>query len=172
MKTLFLIAALAGAVYLIMQTPAGQNWLEESPNEPNVAMQQEIKKLQQTSSQVAKSLENKVTELVNSLDQQQQTHINQLENRIAELENELIMARITESQTPETFQQPIAAPSGQQDNTNNLTQPFVVSEFEQASFTQPAAEQISAKTLQHRRQAKLQDIAEKMQLSSLQALVD
>jgi len=164
MKTLFLIAALAGAVYLVMQTPAGKNWLEESQNDPELTMQQEIKKLKQTSSQVAKSLENKVTELVNTLNQPQQTQINQLENRIAELENELIMTRVAENKPSQTFRQDATLEEPTQQNV-------VVTDLQEV-YTQSDSVADSAKTLQHRRQAKLQDIAEKMQLSSLQALVD
>lgn len=123
MKILFFIAALAGAVYLIIQTPAGKAWLHQS--EP--------------STQVAQSLENKMTEFAQRLNQKQQAQINQLESRIAELEKE----RIT-------------VPS--------------VKEFVPDS---PAPLAIAAdENLQRKRQARLQDIAQKMEMSSLQALVN
>ena len=170
MKTLFFIAALAGAVYLIMQTPAGKAWLQES--EPELNIQQEIQEVQQVSTQVLESVETKMTEFAQHLNQKQQAQINQLENRIAELENELIMGRITQQQQQQSvsnskvtllpYKQPedqfVALPPKQGfDIDTQTTETLAVT---------------SDNALQRKRQARLQDIAEKMEMSSLQALVN
>jgi len=173
MKTLFFIAALAGAVYLIMQTPAGQSWLQES--EPELDIQQEVQKeiqqVEHVSKQVVQSLENKVSELAQNLNQKQQAQIDQLENRIAELENELIMGRIAQKQQQfaadgvvtlhpyKQMEQAYASSAIEQDlhlNTQTPDTPVVTSNNQ----------------LQRKRQARLQDIADKMEISSLQALVN
>lgn len=126
MKILFFIAALAGAVYLIMQTPAGNAWLEQS--EPELDIRQEIQKVQQVSTQFAQRL-----------NQKQQAQISQLESRIAELENQLIT---------------VTSPQG-------------------LALDSPApVVTTSDNNLQRKRQARLQDIVQKMEISSLQALVD
>jgi hypothetical protein len=182
MKTLFFIAALAGAVYLIMQTPAGKAWLEES--EPELSMQQAaqqaIKKVEQVSTQVAHSpkdktledLENKITEFAQRFNQTQQVQIDQLENRIAELENELVMGRIAKKQPLQTvpnsnvtvhpYQHPDA-----DDAAQALSQNVAVN-----APTTDTSVATTDKQLQRIRQARLQDIAEKMEMSSLQALVN
>jgi hypothetical protein len=199
MKTLFFIAALAGAVYLIMQTPAGQAWLEES--EPELELQQETQhqikpnnqKLEQVSTQVAhspedktpenkaledledKTLENKMSELAQHLNQKQQSQIEQLENRIAELENELILGRVTQKQ-----QQPsVASGNVTLHSSNQSEQNFVAAVaaptpqgFDIGTPTPDTLIAISYNQLQRKRQARLQDIAQKMEMSSLQALVN
>ena len=172
MKTLFFIAALLGAVYLIMQTPAGQAWLEESEPEPNVQqeIQDKIQQAQQVSTQAAQSLENKVTELAQSLNQQQQTQINQLENRIAELENELIMGRIDQKQQPSVPNEEVS-PQSTQPSEPQLIATSYPQDF---ALDSPASVKTTDNSvqLQRKRQARLQDIAEKMEMSSLQALVN
>lgn len=174
MKTLFFIAALAGGVFLIMQTPAGKAWLENG--EPSVDFSQptqhKMQPLEQVRSQVSGSLENKVTELTQRLNQKQQAQIDQLESRIAELENELIMERIAKKQQPQTrssgsvtlhpYQQS-QAPSVAPTSTQGLVK------ITSAPDTLVAS---AEKQLQRNRQARLQDIAEKMEMSSLQALVN
>jgi hypothetical protein len=179
MKTLFFIAALAGAVYLIMQTPAGKAWLEESEPESSMqqSAQQEIKKVEQVSTQVAhspkdKTLEDKMTEFAQRFNQTQQVKTKQLENRIAELENELIMGRIAKRQllqsepnsnvTLHPYQQPDEDYAAQP-----LSQNFAVN-----APTPITSIATTDNQLQRHRQAKLQDIAEKMEMSSLQALVN
>ena len=169
MKTLFFIAALAGAVYLIMQTPAGQAWLQES--EPELDILQTVQKAEQNLTPVAQSLENKVTKLAQTLNQEQQAQIDQLENRIAELENELIMGRIAQKQQPSVadgvvtlypYNQPEAA------LLNSVTEQSI-----DLNTTTPDALVATSDTqLQRQRQARLQDIADKMEMSSLQALVN
>lgn len=182
MKTLFFIAALAGAVYLIMQTQAGKAWLEKSEPESRVqqAAQQEIKKVEQVSTQVAHSpkdktledLEHKITEFAQRFNQTQQVQIDQLENRIAELENELVMGRITKKQQLQSV------PSGnmtlypdQQPDEDYAAQPLSQS-FAVNAPTPDTSVATTDKQLQRIRQARLQDIAEKMEMSSLQALVN
>jgi hypothetical protein len=179
MKTLFFIAAMAGAVYLIMQTPAGKAWLEESEPELSIQQtaQQEIKKVEQVSTQVAhspkdKTLEDKITELAQRFNHTQQVQIDQLENRIAELENELVMGRIAKKQllqsvpngkvTVHPYQQ-----SDEDDAAQPLSQNFAVN-----APTADTSIATTDKQLQRIRQARLQDIAEKMEMSSLQALVN
>jgi hypothetical protein len=173
MKTLFFIAALAGAVYLIMQTPAGQAWLQESEAELEFSQQtqQKIQKLEQVSTQVAQSLENKVTELVQNLNQKQQAQIDQLENRIAELENELIMDRIAQQQQPTVSDGVVTLHPYKQSEVA-----YVGSATEQGlalnTETPDTLAATSNNQLQRKRQARLQDIADKMEMSSLQALVN
>jgi hypothetical protein len=181
MKTLFFIAALAGAVYLIMQTPAGKAWLKQS--EPELHIQQgvkketlkDIKETQQVatlSSQIVQSLEDKMTELTQHLNQKQQTQINRLENRIAELENELVMGRIAKKQQPQSV-------SSAQVTLHPYKQPkeqFVAlpskQNFDKGAHTPNVLAVTSTNQLQRKRQARLQDIAQKMEMSSLQALVN
>ena len=185
MKTLFFIAALAGSVYLIIQTPAGKAWLEDS--EPEVSIQQtaqqETKKVAppsaqitqasaQASAQVTQSLEDRMTEFAQRFNQAQQVQIDQLENRIAELENELVMGRIAKKQplqsvsnsnvTLHPYQQP-----DEQDVTEALSQGHTLN-----AQTPDTLVVTTANQLQNNRQARLQDIAEKMEMSSLQALVN
>jgi hypothetical protein len=179
MKTLFFIAALLGAVYLIMQTPAGKAWFEESETEVNIQqkIRQEVKNKQQISTQVLQSVEKKMTELAQRLNQKQQTQINQLENRIAELENELIMGRVANKQpksvsssgvTLHPYKQPeeqLVASSSLQTPMQNSKQGIELGSPDTFAVT-------SNKQLQRKRQARLQDIAQKMEMSSLQALVN
>ncbi|WP_339721942.1 DUF2730 domain-containing protein [uncultured Paraglaciecola sp.] len=170
MKTLFFIAALAGAVYLIMQTPAGQAWLQES--EPELEIQQTAEKVHQVSTQVAQNLENTVTELAQDLTQKQQVQIDQLEDRIAELENELIMGRVAQKQqsmadgvvTLHPYNQPEAAKV----NTTNKQNVDINAAAPEAL----AAASNNQLQRQRQRQARLQDIADRMEMSSLQALVN
>jgi len=170
MKTLFFIAALAGAVYLIMQTPAGKAWLQES--EPELNIQQKIQEVQKVSTQVLESVETKMTEFAQHLNQKQQAQINQLENRIAELENELIMGRITQQQQQQSV-------SNSKVTLHPYKQPedqFVAlppkQGFDIDTQTTETLAVTSDNALQRKRQARLQDIAEKMEMSSLQALVN
>jgi len=183
MKTLFFIATLLGAVYLIMQTPAGKAWFEDSDTEVNIQqkIQQKVKNKQQISTQVLQSIEKKMTELAQRLNQKQQTQIKQLENRIAELENELIMGRVANKQpksvsssgvTLHPYKQPeeqlVASSSLQtpmQNSMQNSKQNFELGSTDTFAVT-------SNKQLQRKRQARLQDIAQKMEMSSLQALVN
>ena len=185
MKTLFFIAALAGAVYLIMQTPAGQSWLHES--EPESEIQQTAQKVEQVSTEVAQSIENKVTELAQNLNQKQQTQIKQLEDRIAELENELIMGRVAQNRQAQHQQQKVDSQSvvdgvvtlhpydqHAQSDTQiaattvkpNMVVDTVAAEVSNTLATAPNNQ------LQRQRQARLQDIADRMEMSSLQALVN
>lgn len=177
MKTLFFIAALAGTVYLIMQTPAGKAWLEES--EPELNFQQETKKVEQTVTQVAETIENKMTEFAQHLNQKQQVQINQLKNRLAELENELIMDRIAQKQQKSTSSSnvtlhPYKQPQEQffAHSSNQVSKPASKQGFDISTPTPDALAAISDNQLQHNRQARLQDIAQKMEISSLQALVN
>jgi protein-tyrosine-phosphatase len=181
MKTLFFIAALAGAVYLIMQTPAGKAWLEQS--EPELHIQQgiqkkareEIKEEQQVATvslQMVQLVEKKMTELTQHVNQKQQAQINQLESRIAELENELVMGRIAKKQQQQSV-------SSAQVTLHPYKQPkeqFVALPSEQGfdidAQTADVLTATSASQLQRKRQARLQDIAQKMEMSSLQALVN
>ena len=169
MKTLFFIAALAGAVYLIMQTPAGQAWLEES--DPQLQFSQQTQQVEQVSTQVMESLENKVTELAQNLNQKQQAQIDQLESRIAELENELIIGRIAQKQQPSVADGVVTIHP-----YNQTEQTTVTSLTEQGLEINTAIPNLLAATsdkqLQRKRQARLQDIANKMEMSSLQALVN
>lgn len=171
MKTLFFIAALLGSVYLVLQTPAGQAWMEESEPELEIKQdtQKEIPKVEAVSTQVLQSLENKVSELAQNINQKQQTQINQLENRIAELENELIMGRIAQNQQPSTENSVVTLHPYKQTQETLLN-----SAPEQASVvsTPNTLAAASEKQLQRKRQAKLQDIADRMEMSSLQALVN
>jgi hypothetical protein len=169
MKTLFFIAALAGAVYLIMQTPAGRAWLEES--DPQLQFSQQTQQVEQVSTQVMESLENKVTELAQNLNQKQQAQIDQLESRIAELENELIIGRIAQKQQPSVADGVVTIHP-----YNQTEQTTVTSLTEQGLEINTAIPNLLAATsdkqLQRKRQARLQDIANKMEMSSLQALVN
>jgi hypothetical protein len=175
MKTLFFIAALLGSVYLVLQTPAGQAWMEESEPELEIKQdtQKEIPKVESVSTQVLQSLENKMSELAQNINQKQQTQINQLENRIAELENELIMGRIAQNQQPSTDNSVVTLHPYKQTQATLLN-----SAPEQASVVSTpipntlALAATSEKQLQRKRQAKLQDIADRMEMSSLQALVN
>ena len=179
MKTLFFIAALLGSVYLVLQTPAGQAWMEESEpeleikqdaqKEVQIDAQQEAQKVEAVGTQVLQSLENKVSELAQNINQKQQTQINQLENRIAELENELIMGRIAQNQQPSTDNSVVTLHPYKQTQATLLN-----SAPEQASVvsTPNTLAAASEKQLQRKRQAKLQDIADRMEMSSLQALVN
>lgn len=166
MKTLFFIAALAAAVFLVMQTPAGQSWLEDS--EPTLDIPQKIQKV---STENVATVAKKVTEIAQHHNQKQQAQIDQLESRIAELENELIMSRIAEKQ-----QQSVASgvvtlhpykQADQQTTALPLKQDFDLAP--QASETLAAT---SHNQMRRNRQARLQDIAQKMEMSSLQALVN
>lgn len=184
MKTLFFIAALAGAVYLIMQTPAGQSWLHES--EPESEIQQTAQNVEQVSTEVAQSIENKVTELAQNLNQKQQAQINQLEGRIAELENELVMSRVVQNRQAQ-HQQKVDSQSvvdgvvtlhpydhPPQSDTQNATttiKPNMVVDTVEAEMSNTLAT-ASNNQLQRQRQARLQDIADRMEMSSLQALVN
>jgi len=180
MKTLFFIAALAGAVYLIMQTPAGKAWLEES--EPELRMQQaaqhQIKQnIKKVSTQVAhspedKTLEDNMTEFAQRFNQTQQVQIDQLEHRIAELENALVMERIAKKQ-------PLQSVSDDNVTLHPYQQPdeqYVAQPLSQGFAVNPPTSDTSGATtdnqLQRKRQARLQDIAQKMEMSSLQALVN
>jgi hypothetical protein len=193
MKTLFFIAALLGAVYLILQTPAGKAWLEDS--DPEVHIQQEIIKKQQTNnqidSQVLLAVEKKMTELTQRLSQKQQTEINQLEQRVGELENELIMSRVAKKKlksvsssgvTLHPYKQPAeklvalssmqaSMQSSMQASTKVPTQTSTQG-LELGEHRPETLAVTSDKQLQRKRQARLQDIAQKMEMSSLQALVN
>jgi hypothetical protein len=189
MKTLFFIAALLGAVYLIIQTPAGKAWFEDS--DPEVKIQKEIPNKQQISDQVLQSIEKKMTTLVQYLNQKQQTQINKLETRIAELENELIMGRVDKKPqqnasssvlTLHPYKQPekqFVALSSTQASTQASTQTSTQASTQAAKQGFDAGVQTPYllsvnpdKQLQRKRQARLQDIAQKMEMSSLQALVN
>jgi hypothetical protein len=179
MKTLFFIAAMAGAVYLIMQTPAGKAWLEESEPELSIQQtaQQEIKKVEQVSTQVAhspkdKTLEDKITELAQRFNHTQQVQIDQLENRIAELENELVMGRIAKKQLLQSVPNGnVTLPPYQQSDEDDAAQPLSQG-YTVNTPTQDTSVATTDNQLQRIRQARLQDIAEKMDMSSLQALVN
>jgi hypothetical protein len=179
MKTLFFIAALAGAVYLMMQTPAGKAWLEESEPKSSIqqASQQEIKKVEQVSTQVDhspkdKTIEKKMTEFAQRFNQTQQVQIDQLENRIAELENKLVMGRIAKKLLLQSVPNGnVTLPPYQQPDEDYAGQPL----SQNFAVNAPKADTSIATTdkqLQRNRQARLQDIAEKMEMSSLQALVN
>lgn len=192
MKTLFFIAALAGAVYLIMQTPAGQSWLESEPaldiaKNTQQVLQQKIKKVEQVSTQVAqsfeenafkenalknKAFEDKMTEFAQQLNQKQQTQISQLESRIAELENELIMGRIAQKQTPQSITSGKVTLHPYQQAPENFVASSSYQSVDMAAQTPDTLVATSDKQLQRNRQAMLQDIAQKMEMSSLQALVN
>lgn len=168
MRTLFFIAALAGAVYLIMQTPAGQSWLQES--EPESEIQPTAQKVEQVSTEVVLSLENKVTELAHNLNQKQQAQIEQLEDRIAELENELIMGRVAQKQQTVVDGAVTLHPYNQTDASSvNITSKHGA---DLNTATPEALAAGSNNQLQRQRQARLQDIADRMEMSSLQALVN
>lgn len=177
MKTLFFIAALLGSVYLILQTPAGKAWMEES--EPELEIQQKVQKDAQkeapkvadVSTQVIQSIENKVSELAQNFGQKQQAQIDQLENRIAELENELIMGRIAQKQ-PQSASDGVVTlyPYNQ---TEEALETYTTEQNNSVNTPKPAALAANSnKQLQRKRQAKLQDIVDKMEMSSLQALVN
>lgn len=167
MKTLFFIAALAGAIYLIMQTPAGKAWSQESQSE--ISSQQEVEKTEPVSIQVVHLLESKMAELTQHLSHQQQTKISQLETRIAELENEFIMSRVAKQQQTAADSKVTLHPY-QESQTQRFEQPL---QQMTASAPPPNTQaKISNGTLQRKRQAKLQDIVQKMEMSSLQALVN
>ena len=167
MKTLFFIAALAAAVFLVMQTPAGKAWLETS--EPELELPLDIQ--QQVSLEDVRTVENKVTEIIQHHNQKQQAQIDQLESRIAELENELIMSRIAEKQQQSVASGVVTLHPYKQQDEQVITLP---PEQDFALDTQ-AAETLAATShnqMRRNRQAKLQDIAQKMEMSSLQALVN
>ena len=185
MKTLFFIAALAGAVYLIMQTPAGKAWLEHS--EPELQTQPEIRAETRTETQVqaqkksaieqpentlaVPSLENTMSQFAQRFNQKQQTQIDRLENRIAELENELVMGRIAEKQQQSASTSKVTLHPYNQPEKQFAAMPLepVVDEGIQ---TQDTFAVITDNQLLRNRQARLQDIAAKMEMSSLQALVN
>ena len=134
---------------------------------------------QQINDQVLQSVEKKMTTLVQYLNQKQQTQINKLETRIAELENELIMGRVDKKPqqnasssvlTLHPYKQPekqFVALSSTQASTQAAKQGF------DASVQTPYLLSVNPdKQLQRKRQARLQDIAQKMEMSSLQALVN
>ncbi|GAC20240.1 hypothetical protein [Paraglaciecola arctica] len=169
MKTLFFIAALLGSVYLILQTPAGKAWMEES--EPELEIQQEVPKVADVSTQVIQSIENKVSELAQNFGQKQQAQIDQLENRIAELENELIMGRIAQKQPQNASDGVVTLHPYNQ--TEEALETYTTEQNNSVNTPKPAALAANSnKQLQRKRQAKLQDIADKMEMSSLQALVN
>jgi hypothetical protein len=113
-----------------------------------------------------------MTEFAQRFNQAQQVQIDQLESRIAELENELVMGRITKKQplqsvsnsnvTLHPYQQP-----SKQDVTQLLSKGHAVN-----AQTPDTLVVTTANQLQNNRQARLQDIAERMEMSSLQALVN
>jgi hypothetical protein len=180
MKTLFFIAALLGSVYLILQTPAGKSWMEESEpeletqqeaqNDAQQKAQQKIQKVETVSTQVIQSLENKVSELAQNFGQKQQAQIDQLENRIAELENELIMGRIAQKQ-PQSASDGVVMlhPYNQ---AEKALKTYTTEQSNSVNTPTAALAATSNNQLQRKRQAKLQDIADKMEMSSLQALVN
>lgn len=189
MKTLFFIAAMAGAVYLIMQTPAGKSWLQESepelgsPIETQEKIQQETQQqipkveqvttqVMQISTQVSESIEKKVTELAQRLNQKQQAQINQLENRIAELENALVMGRIAEKQQPQRLSNSMVTMHPYKQSQHQLVALPSKQESAEAPQAPDTLTVTSDDQLQRNRQARLQDIAQKMEMSSLQALVN
>ena len=112
------------------------------------------------------------TEFAQRFNQTQQVQIDQLENRIAELENDLVMGRTAKKQPLQSEPNSNVAlhpyqQTDEDDATQNLSQGFAVNA--------PTADTSIATTdnqLQRIRQARLQDIAEKMEMSSLQALVN
>ena len=170
MKTLFFIAALVAAIFLVIQTPAGQSWLEGYEPAFN-ASQDDSQHPQHFSPEDVLTVENKMTEWVQHHNQKQQAEINQLEMRISELENELIMSRIAKKQ-----QQSVASgvvtlhPYTQQDE-----QVITLSPEQNFALETQATETLVATShnqMRRNRQAKLQDIAQKMEMSSLQALVN
>ena len=181
MKVLFFIVALAGAVYLIIQTPAGEAWLRQSEPELNSQQKSLQKSLQvsdpveKISTQVVESIENKVTELAKRLNQKQQAQIKQLENRMAELENELVMSRIAEKQQRQV-KQDVFNEGATLDVYKESEEPFITPSSKQGlKITTQKLDKLtifSDSQLQRKRQARLQDIAEKMEVSSLQALVN
>jgi TolA-binding protein len=176
MKTLFFIAALAAAVFLVMQTPAGQAWMQKIEPEQDIPTQTNTQVASLVETQMA--VETQVTELVQQLNQQQQAQIRQLETRIAELENELIMGRVTEKQQQQNKKSIESIESGvvtlhayKQQDTEVVTPPSkpIIEAATQAPEILAAT---SHHQMQRNRQARLQDIAEKMEMSSLQALVN
>jgi hypothetical protein len=164
MKTLFFITALAGAVYLIMQTAAGKAWLANSEPELN------IQQVEQVSTQVAKLVETQMTEFAQHLTQKQQVQINQLEHRIAGLENELVMDRIAQKQPHSSDSKLVLHPLKQPEE--HVIAPYTLETVEVSAQKLNTLVSTSDKQLQRNRQARLQDIAQKMEMSSLQALVN
>lgn len=166
MKTLFFIAALAATVFLIMQTPAGKLWLTNneaqltSSQQSTTELEQDVEK-EAMAEQIALAMQNQITELVQSLTQKQ-TQLDQLEGRIAELENELVMSRISQNQQS-------ANSELQQESWVAIPQVQAL-EIEQTNVD--TVKDNSAQQQQRKRQARLQDIAEKMEMSSLQALIN
>lgn len=174
MKTLFFIAALLGSVYLILQTPAGKSWMDESEPELEIPHEipQTIQNVEYVSKQVVESLENKVSELAQNFNRKQQTQINQLENRIAELENELVMGRIAQKQSPSTSDGVVTLPPYKQKEQTYVSNSATEQGVDPFPKTLETSITSSNNQLQRKRQARLQDIAEKMEMSSLQALVN
>ena len=167
MKTLFFIATLAGAVYLIMQTPAGKAWLEES--EPELSMQQVA---HSPEDKTLEDLEDRMTDFAQRFNQKQQVQIDQLENRIAELENALVMERIAKKQPLQSVSDDNATlPPYQQPDEQYVAQPLSQGFAENPPTSDPSGA-TTDNQLQRKRQARLQDIAQKMEMSSLQALVN
>lgn len=183
MKTLFFIAALAAAVFLMLQTPAGKSWLTASKTElvdlqqSSQKPQQKETKAQPLSTQIVQSVEKKVSELAQQLNQEQQVQINQLEKRIAELENELVMSRIAEK--PQKQQKVSSGvvtlhpyKEAVQQTVEQVTAQPAKATFDVAAGPEKTLIATSHNQLQRKRQARLQDIAQKMEMSSLQALVN
>jgi uncharacterized membrane protein len=163
MKTLFFIAALVGAVYLIMQTPAGQAW--STHGEPEVNLQQ----VKAVVSQVSQAVEQKMLTMTQNMAQDQQQQIRQLAVQVAQLEAKIETQIST------------GIPA--------LPETKVVAESAsiKAEIFSPLAQPQESSLGQHRlqithgapdnkvkinRQAMLQDIALRMENSSLQALVN
>jgi hypothetical protein len=113
-----------------------------------------------------------MTELAQRFNQTQQVKIDQLENRIAELENELVMGRIAKKQPLQTIPNSnVTVHPYQQPDEDYATQPLSQG-FAVNAPTPDTSVATTDKQLQRIRQARLQDIAEKMEMSSLQALVN
>ncbi|MDU0356413.1 DUF2730 domain-containing protein [Paraglaciecola aquimarina] len=172
MKTLFFIAALVGAIYLVLQSPAGQAWLVDS--EVVLPAPKKTPRIALDAPTVSPS---KNREIEPSQPQnQQQTQIEQLENRIAQLENELINQQIAQQQTLNLPAQELLPEQEQLVSLPSSKGIPIAAENAHPQIPKTAnkssANDTIASNLQRHRQAKLQDIAEKMELSSLQVLVD
>lgn len=187
MKTLFFIAALAGAVYLILQTPAGKSWLEDnktellpSPPPQTINTNTSEKGLANTvnSNQVTQLIDSKINDFTKAFTLNQQDKIKHLTSRIAELENELIMKSVNEKQQTEPSSgvtlHPYTVQSKQPEkpHSNKAAMRQSAPVVDIAAHIQHTPNNNVNSQLQRNRQVRLQDIAEKMEMSSLQALVE
>lgn len=155
MKTLFSIAVLIGAIYLVIETEQGHAWIERYIP---MQTQENVLALKESTTQ---SLEDRAGNLVNIINEQQQEKFQQLEERIAKLESKL--------------QGTIGYEANQVSQNDTILPNKVkdaVAALDYFGSAETAEKEVNAKENARIKGAQLREISEAMNELSLQSLSD